>query len=181
MKKILIGIFTFLTIGAIPTFAACTITATPTAITSNVQNVVHVHINSTVPYSTVCAGVNGWSGIPHNGSPDGCWNNLGEVTSGTYDYYMDPALTPTEQFWAGGNAGLVCDYTTITFTEYVAPAAAKYTPNASATSAVTGLLTSMVATVFTVIPVAIGLVGALVVTLFGIRWLVAFARSHMHG
>jgi hypothetical protein len=67
----------------------------------------------------------------------------------------------------------------------VAPAAFAQTPaytmNSTVQSSVTDLLQSMVATVFTIIPVAIGIVGTLVVTLFGLRWLIGFARSHMHG
>lgn len=56
-----------------------------------------------------------------------------------------------------------------------------YIMNTSAQGAVTGLLGSMVASVFNVIPLALLIVGGLVVTLFGIRWLIGFARSHMHG
>jgi undecaprenyl pyrophosphate phosphatase UppP len=56
-----------------------------------------------------------------------------------------------------------------------------YVMDTTVTSSVTDLLSSMVQTIFTIIPVAIGLVGALVVTLFGIRWLIGFARGHMHG
>lgn len=56
-----------------------------------------------------------------------------------------------------------------------------YAMNATVQASVTDLLSSLVQTVFSVIPVAIGIVGALVATLFGIRWLIGFARSNMHG
>lgn len=56
-----------------------------------------------------------------------------------------------------------------------------YTMDSTVSSSVTDLLSSMVSTVFSVIPTAIGLIGGLVVTLFGIRWLIGFARGHMHG
>ena len=56
-----------------------------------------------------------------------------------------------------------------------------YTMDTTVQTSVTDLLSSMVSTVFTIIPLAITIVGGLVVTLFGIRWLVGFARSHMHG
>jgi hypothetical protein len=56
-----------------------------------------------------------------------------------------------------------------------------YTMDTTVTTSVTDLLSSMVSTIFSVIPQAITIVGALVVTLFGIRWLIGFARGHMHG
>jgi hypothetical protein len=56
-----------------------------------------------------------------------------------------------------------------------------YTMDSTVQSSATDLLSSLVSTVFTIIPVAIGLVGGLVVTLFGLRWLIGFARSQMHG
>lgn len=56
-----------------------------------------------------------------------------------------------------------------------------YTMDTTVQTSVTDLLSSMVSTVFTIIPLAITIVGGLVVTLFGIRWLIGFARSHMHG
>ena len=56
-----------------------------------------------------------------------------------------------------------------------------YTMDSTVQTSVTDLLSSMVSTVFTIIPLAITIVGGLVVTLFGIRWLIGFARSHMHG
>jgi len=56
-----------------------------------------------------------------------------------------------------------------------------YTMDATVQSSATDLLGSLVSTVFTIIPVAIGIVGGLVVTLFGLRWLIGFARSQMHG
>jgi hypothetical protein len=59
--------------------------------------------------------------------------------------------------------------------------AASYTMDASVSTSVQDLLTSMVSTIFTIIPLAIGIVGTLVVTLFGIRWLFGFVRGHMHG
>jgi hypothetical protein len=56
-----------------------------------------------------------------------------------------------------------------------------YVMDTAVQSSVTDLLSSLVQTVFTIIPVAIGIVGTLVVTLFGIRWLVGWVRGHMHG
>lgn len=56
-----------------------------------------------------------------------------------------------------------------------------YTMDADVQTAATDLLSSLTAQIFTIIPVAIGLVGSVVVTLFGLRWLIGFARSHMHG
>jgi hypothetical protein len=56
-----------------------------------------------------------------------------------------------------------------------------YTMDSTVQSSATDLLTSLVQTVFTIIPVAIGIVGGLVATLFGLRWLIGFARSNMHG
>lgn len=56
-----------------------------------------------------------------------------------------------------------------------------YTMDSTVQTSVTDLLSSLVSTVFTIIPIAIGLVGGLMVTLYGIRWLIGFARSHMHG
>lgn len=56
-----------------------------------------------------------------------------------------------------------------------------YTMNTTVQTSVTDLLESMVSTIFSVIPAAIAIVGTLVVTLFGIRWLIGFARGHMHG
>jgi len=56
-----------------------------------------------------------------------------------------------------------------------------YTMNSTVQTSATDLLSSLVSVVFTIIPVAIGLVGTLVVTLFGLRWLIGFARSNMHG
>jgi hypothetical protein len=53
--------------------------------------------------------------------------------------------------------------------------------DATVTASATNLLGSLVSTVFTIIPVAITIVGGLVVTLFGLRWLIGFARSQMHG
>lgn len=53
--------------------------------------------------------------------------------------------------------------------------------DATVTASATNLLDSLVGTVFTIIPVAITIVGGLVVTLFGLRWLIGFARSQMHG
>jgi hypothetical protein len=59
--------------------------------------------------------------------------------------------------------------------------ATSYTMEATVASSVTDLLSSYVSTIFSVIPTAIGIIGTLAVTLFGIRWLVGFARGHMHG
>jgi hypothetical protein len=56
-----------------------------------------------------------------------------------------------------------------------------YTMDSTVQTAATDLLGSLVATVFTIIPAAIAIVGGLVVTLFGLRWLIGFARSQMHG
>ena len=56
-----------------------------------------------------------------------------------------------------------------------------YEMDAGVQSAATGLLTSLTSQIFTIIPVAIGLVGGVVVTLFGLRWLIGFVRSNMHG
>ena len=56
-----------------------------------------------------------------------------------------------------------------------------YEMNPQVQSAATDLLTSLTAQIFTIIPVAIGLVGGVVVTLFGLRWLIGFVRSNMHG
>ena len=56
-----------------------------------------------------------------------------------------------------------------------------YQMNAGVQGAATDLLTSLTAQIFTIIPVAIGIVGGVVVTLFGLRWLIGFVRSNMHG
>jgi len=56
-----------------------------------------------------------------------------------------------------------------------------YTMDATVSSSVQDLLASLVQTVFDNIPIALGLVGGLVATLFGIRWLIGFARGNMHG
>ena len=56
-----------------------------------------------------------------------------------------------------------------------------YTMDSTVSASVQDLLASLVETVFSVIPIALGLVGALVATLFGIRWLIGFARGNMHG
>ena len=56
-----------------------------------------------------------------------------------------------------------------------------YEMNAGVQTAATDLLTSLTSQIFTIIPVAIGLVGGVVVTLFGLRWLIGFVRSNMHG
>jgi len=56
-----------------------------------------------------------------------------------------------------------------------------YEMNAEVQGAATDLLTSLTSQIFTIIPVAIGLVGGVVVTLFGLRWLIGFVRSNMHG
>lgn len=56
-----------------------------------------------------------------------------------------------------------------------------YTMNPAVQTAATDLLTSLTSQIFTIIPVAIGLVGGVVVTLFGLRWLIGFVRSNMHG
>jgi len=56
-----------------------------------------------------------------------------------------------------------------------------YEMNAEVQGAATDLLTSLTSQIFTIIPVAIGIVGGVVVTLFGLRWLIGFVRSNMHG
>jgi hypothetical protein len=56
-----------------------------------------------------------------------------------------------------------------------------YTMDSTVQASATDLLQSLVSTVFTIIPVAITIVGGLVVTLFGLRWLVGFTRGQMHG
>ena len=56
-----------------------------------------------------------------------------------------------------------------------------YTMDTTVQASATDLLSSLVSTVLTIIPVAIAIVGGLVVTLFGLRWLIGFARSNMHG
>lgn len=56
-----------------------------------------------------------------------------------------------------------------------------YSMDSGVQASATDLLTSLTSQVFTIIPVAIGIVGGVVVTLFGLRWLIGFARSNMHG
>jgi uncharacterized membrane protein len=56
-----------------------------------------------------------------------------------------------------------------------------YQMNSGVQTAATDLLTSLTSQIFTIIPVAIGIVGGVVVTLFGLRWLIGFVRSNMHG
>jgi len=56
-----------------------------------------------------------------------------------------------------------------------------YTMDSGVQVAATGLLESLVAQIFTIIPIAIGIVGTVVVTLFGLRWLIGFVRGNMHG
>ncbi len=60
-------------------------------------------------------------------------------------------------------------------------AQATYSMDATVQASATDLLESLVAVVYTIIPVAIGIVGGLVVTLYGLRWLIGFARKNMHG
>lgn len=56
-----------------------------------------------------------------------------------------------------------------------------YTMDATVTASVTDLLQSLVQTVFSIIPTALGIVGTLMITLFGIRWLIGLVRGNMHG
>ena len=56
-----------------------------------------------------------------------------------------------------------------------------YTMDSTVTASVTDLLQSLVQTVFTIIPTALGIVGTLMITLFGIRWLIGLVRGNMHG
>jgi hypothetical protein len=60
-------------------------------------------------------------------------------------------------------------------------ATATYTMDSGVQVAATDLLQSLVAQIFTIIPIAIGIVGTVVVTLFGLRWLIGFVRGNMHG
>jgi hypothetical protein len=60
-------------------------------------------------------------------------------------------------------------------------ATAAYTMDSGVQVAATGLLESLVQQIFTIIPIAIGIVGTVVVTLFGLRWLIGFVRGNMHG
>jgi len=52
-----------------------------------------------------------------------------------------------------------------------------FTMNSGAVNATSDLLASLVAVVFTIIPIAIAIVGGLVVTLFGLRWLIRYVRK----
>lgn len=68
----------------------------------------------------------------------------------------------------------------------LAPAAFAQTPtpfvmDTTVNASATNLLQSLVNTVLTQIPAAIAIVGGLMVTLFGLNWLIGFARAHMHG
>jgi hypothetical protein len=54
----------------------------------------------------------------------------------------------------------------------------KYVMSASTSASVTGLLGSLVSVVLRIIPIAIAIVGGLVVTLFGLRKLIYFVRYH---
>jgi len=57
--------------------------------------------------------------------------------------------------------------------------AVDYTMEATVSAAITDLLESLVTTIFGQIVVAVGLVGALFVTLHGINWLIGFFKRHI--
>ncbi len=56
-----------------------------------------------------------------------------------------------------------------------------YTMDATVKTSVTDLLSSLISTYFGIIPVALALVGGLMVTLFGIGKLIGWVRGNMHG
>jgi hypothetical protein len=56
-----------------------------------------------------------------------------------------------------------------------------YTMNTAVQTSVTDLLSSLISTYFGIIPVALALVGGLMVTLFGIGKLIGWVRGNMHG
>jgi hypothetical protein len=57
----------------------------------------------------------------------------------------------------------------------------QYAMNTNVATATGGLIGSLVSTMIGMIPIAIGIVGAMVVTLFGLKWLIGFARSFIGG
>lgn len=56
-----------------------------------------------------------------------------------------------------------------------------YTMDATVKTSVTDLLTSLVSGYFGIIPVALGIVGGLMVTLFLVGKLIGWVRGNMHG
>ena len=59
------------------------------------------------------------------------------------------------------------------------PAPYKMSGNIQASAS--GLLGSMVGQLFRVIIIGVGIVGGVIVTLFGLRWLIRFVRGNLHG
>lgn len=86
--------------------------------------------------------------------------------------YQSAATTPTPTPTGGGS--------TPTPTPTGSVLGAAYGMDAGVESAATGVLSSQVAAIFHVILVGIGIIGAVMVTLFGLKWLIGFVRSHMH-
>ena len=56
-----------------------------------------------------------------------------------------------------------------------------YAMNSGIQASATGLLDSMVGQLFRVIIIGVGIVGGVIVTLFGLRWLIRFVRGNLHG
>ena len=85
--------------------------------------------------------------------------------------------------WEINADGNVCseDFVNSLSYEAITSPLSTYTMDGQVLGAGTGLLESLIASVLTIIPLAIAIVGGLVVTLFGLRWLIRFARSNMHG
>lgn len=184
ITKIGLSIISFF-IFTIPAFADCTVTASPQNIAvDHTTNVTYVMTVSSYPFNYF--GVNGvgtWgsqfvsAGAGYTDASDPTYfavNGSGNYPTMTVSYSPTSAGTITLGTASGND---LCNDITLT----AAVSGPAYTANTAAMTATTGLLGSLVSAVFTVIPLAISIVGGLVVTLFGIRWLIGFARKNMHG
>lgn len=61
------------------------------------------------------------------------------------------------------------------------PQVVAYTMDSGIQSSASSLLGSLVSQLFSVIVIGVGIVGGVMVTLFGLRWLIRFVRGNLHG
>jgi hypothetical protein len=106
-------------------------------------------------------------------------NKIGGGQYGTAVVYLRLIPTTTTQvfgvhLWNSGGSG-DCPMGANYGTEM------SYGINPAVSTSATELLSSLTAGVFRIIPIAIGIVGGLIATLFGLRWLIRFARRNIHG
>jgi hypothetical protein len=93
--------------------------------------------------------------------------------NGVINIYSTYANSTNIVPWAGGNNfRLAIDYT---------PTGPAFVPDQNIVGGYSGLMGSLVSTYMRIIPIGIAIVGALVITLFGIRKLIKFVRNNMHG